>query len=172
MPSVPPRCFCDILHYMNKAAVTAAIFSAVVLGAQQKNEAPQVFTAAQAAAGKAAYESTCISCHTSSLNGRTGAPGELPPLESLSPVMQQVVANANGQVPPLAGEAFMAKWGGKTTQELSRRVNEAVGGFRPRNATDATYLELTAYFLEANGARPGREPLTSATAVGIDYETH
>jgi len=30
-----------------------------------------------------------------------------------------------------------------------------------------TYLNLTAYFLQVNGARPGTQELTSATAVAL-----
>jgi cytochrome c5 len=45
--------------------------------------APRVFTAAQARAGKVAYESSCGLCHQFNMKGRTGAPGELPDVNSL-----------------------------------------------------------------------------------------
>lgn len=128
---------------------------------------PPVFTAAQAAAGRRAYASTCGKCHRDTLSGRKGEPGELPPLSSLPAGMQSVVNDAGGIVPPLAGDEFMAKWGPRTTRDLARRINEAVGGFRPENSNENTYLDLTAYFLEANGARPGTQALTAATAVEV-----
>ena len=102
-----------------------------------------------------------------SLLGRTGAPGELPPVDSLPSVMQEVVRAAGGQVPPLAGADFMASWGARTTQELSARVKVAVGGFRPPASDKDTYLDLTAYFLQVNGARAGTQVLTAGTAVEI-----
>ncbi len=40
--------------------------------------APRIFTAAQARAGKVAYESSCGLCHQFSMQGRTGATGEVP----------------------------------------------------------------------------------------------
>ena len=45
--------------------------------------APRIFTAAQARAGKVAYESSCGLCHQFNMKGRTGAPGELPDVNSL-----------------------------------------------------------------------------------------
>jgi hypothetical protein len=45
---------------------------------------PSVFTAEQAAAGKIEIHKNafgaCTDCHTPTLTGRKGAPGELPPL--------------------------------------------------------------------------------------------
>ena len=128
---------------------------------------PTVYTATQAAAGRAAYRSTCGKCHRESLQGRTGVSGELPTVDSLPPDMQEVVRAAGGQVPPLAGADFMAIWGARTTQELSARVKLAVGGFRPPASDKDTYLDLTAYFLQVNGARAGTQVLTARTAVEI-----
>jgi hypothetical protein len=79
--------------------------------------------------------------------------------------MQEVVRAAGGQVPPLIGANFMSKWG--TTRDLSSRIKTAVGGFPPADLSDETYLNLTAYILQANGARPGAQSLTAATAVEI-----
>src|SRR5450631_1378248 len=50
--------------------------------------APGVFTSAQAEAGRTAYENTCGKCHTSTLLGRKGEKGELPPVSSLSAAYQ------------------------------------------------------------------------------------
>ncbi len=127
-----------------------ALCSAFGIVAQQP--APAVYSAAQAAAGRTAYLSSCGKCHTESLLGRTGKPDELPPVDSLPKVMREVVENNGGQVPPLVGPEFLARWGSRGTDELSRRVREAVGGFPPENRSEETYLQLTAYFLQANGA--------------------
>ncbi len=98
-----------------------------VLTAQQP--APSgVFTTAQAQAGRKAYENTCGNCHTPTLLGRKGDPGELPPVSSLPAYMQDM---ASGIVPPLAGASFINRWGSQTTSELTERINQAVGAFPP-----------------------------------------
>lgn len=97
--------------------VTAAVGAGsgyIALAAQQPAR-PEVFSAAQAAAGRAAYESSCINCHSDTLIPAAGAE-----------YMGQVI-------PPLAGASFMARWGARTTNDLSSRIKEAVGGFPPRD---------------------------------------
>jgi mono/diheme cytochrome c family protein len=152
------------------------IVGAAVLGigfpmwAEEPSATPTVFTAAQAIAGRTAYQSVCINCHTDSLGGRDGdEANELPPIASLSDEWQKIVrtAGGNGRVPPLAGPKFMARWATKTTQDFSTRVNSAVGGFPPKEMDETTYLNLTAYFLQMNGAQSGPQKLTSETAVVI-----
>jgi S-disulfanyl-L-cysteine oxidoreductase SoxD len=108
-----------------------------------------VFTAAQADAGKTAYLSTCVACHTETLIPAPGAK-----------YMKQ-------DIPPLAGANFMARWGARTTKDLSLRIKDAIGGFPPKNLDEKTFLNLTAYVLQVNGARPGTQPLTLATVVEV-----
>ena len=54
----------------------------------QETAPPAVFTAAQAAAGKAEYQKDCHNCHTDKLTDRLGEPGELPTLSSLDAGVQ------------------------------------------------------------------------------------
>jgi cytochrome c5 len=139
---------------------------------QQANATPsRVFTAVQARAGKVAYESTCGLCHRAGLQGRTGAPGELPDVNTLPPGMLKTVDESGGQVPPLAGAAFMAKWGGKSTKEFAQRVANAVNGFPPKGTDGDTYLLLTAYFLKMNGGKAGVTALTAQTDVPLTVVT-
>ena len=123
---------------------------------------PAVFTAAQAAAGKAEYQKDCHNCHTDKLTGRAGEPGELPALTSLDAGAQKTIQSYGGNVPALAGPKFMARWGAKTTKDLSARIMEASG---PDD--EQRYLNLTAWILEFNGARPGTQALTKDTAVEV-----
>jgi len=143
----------------------------VVLTAQlpaQPSQPPGVFTSQQAALGRAAYEETCGKCHTPTLSGRTGDPGELPALTTLPADWQKVVQDAGGRVPPLVGAKFMAVWGSRTTQDLSQRIKEAtLGGFPPKGATAETALDIAAYVLQSNGARAGSQPLTADIAVPV-----
>jgi hypothetical protein len=128
-----------------------------------------VFTAAQAEAGRIAYENTCARCHTYTLLGRTGAEGELPPVSSLSEADQKFIGNPN-HVPPLAGEVFLSRWGQKTVAALLSRFEITVRdpNFHFKDVNDDTTVIITAYVLEKNGAKPGPEPLTRATNVVIN----
>jgi mono/diheme cytochrome c family protein len=138
---------------------------------RQAKAVPGVFTAAQARAGKVAYESSCGLCHRAALQGRTGAPGELPDVNTLPAKMLETIDQSGGQVPPLAGAVFMAKWGAKSTKEFTQRVANAVSGFPPKGKDEDTYLLLTAYFLRMNGGRAGGTALTAQTDVPLTIVT-
>jgi hypothetical protein len=61
----------------------------------------------------------------------------------------------------------MAHWGAKSTQEYVARVANAMGAFPPKKTGSDTSLQLTAYFLQMNGAKPGKVPLSTATKVTL-----
>jgi mono/diheme cytochrome c family protein len=133
----------------------------VVMG--QPASRPAVFTAAQAGAGRVAYEASCEKCHTATLVGRDGS-GEIP----------DFLRDYAGKIPPLAGAnaaftPFMTKWGARTTQDLYTRIQDATRGFPPpdRKLSEKLGLDLTAYVLQMNGAQPGPQPLTPATVIEI-----
>ena len=133
---------------MRKTVILGACLAGWAWSAGEEPPAA-VFTRAQAEAGKAAYESTCVSCHG----------------ETLIPAAD---ATYQGQrIPPLAGAEFIGKWGSQTTGDLSRRIRVAIGGFPPKGADASTHLTLTAYVLQMNGARTGNQELTDATAVPV-----
>jgi mono/diheme cytochrome c family protein len=143
--------------------ITAAAGCSFFLLTAQQSAPPAIFTAAQAAAGKAAYESSCNRCHTDALVGRDGT-GEIP----------EIAQPYKGRIPPLAGAnsafpPFMTKWGPRTTNALYKRISEAVPAFPPPGLTvnEELGLDITAYVLQVNGARPGTQPLTTATEVEI-----
>jgi hypothetical protein len=133
----------------------------------QSAAAPRVFTAAQARAGKIAYESSCGLCHQFNMQGRTGAPGELPDVNTLPENMIDTLDQNGEQVPPLVGPRFMAHWGAKTTKEYAARVANAMGAFPPTKTGSDTFLQLTAYFLQMNGGKPGKIPLSTDTNVTL-----
>lgn len=94
---------------------------------------PPQFTAAQAAAGKTAYNSNCAVCHGSTMtNGRFG--------------------------PPLAGEYFKNAWSGRTVRAFydhARTMPPASPGSLPGD----TYANIAAYVLEFNGFNAGNGQL-------------
>jgi hypothetical protein len=156
-----PRMNTDMKNVLVVAAALV-VCGGLVLTAKQKAP-PAVFTSAQAEAGRAEYFGDCVRCHTEKLTGRKGEPGELPLLSSLPPEMQKNLLGM--RVPPLAGADFMAKWGPRTTQDLSKRIWEAAGPDTDR------YLKITAYVLQFNGAKEGAEALTADTAVVVREAT-
>jgi mono/diheme cytochrome c family protein len=100
-----------------------------------------VFTAEQAAAGKALFTKACASCHQADLTG-------------------------NDDAPALAGAPFQDVWKTRSTKELLDYMSGAMPpGGSTLNATD--YAAIVAYVLERNGAPAGAQLLTVTTAVPI-----
>jgi len=126
-----------------------------------------VFTEVQAAAGRAAYESVCVNCHTQALTGRTGEPGELPAISALAETFRNGIQQAGGKIPPLAGDAFVKRWGARTTQALSLRIATAISGFPPAGLDDKTANNLAAYFLQVSGARAGTQELGTPGTIEV-----
>ena len=93
--------------------LAALLNSGLFLLSGQPSAQPAIFTSAQADAGRAAFENTCGQCHTATLMGRKGDPGELPPVSSLFADYQKFIG-PRGYVAPLAGEGFIDRWGAKT----------------------------------------------------------
>jgi mono/diheme cytochrome c family protein len=120
-------------------------------------------------AGRVAYEKSCGRCHTLTLMGRQGDPDERPTVSSLSDADRKFIADFNNRVPPLAGKAFLQRWGSKTAAQLVARFQEAKFSFKEAGITDdEDIVRITAYVLEVNGAKPGSQALTRSTAVIID----
>ena len=144
----------------------------LVLTAQQPPSSG-IFTAAQAEAGRRVFERTCGQCHTNTLMGRKGDPGELPPLSSL-PASYQKFIGPRGFVAPLAGKVFLDRWGGKTAAQLIARFQETVDDpyFQFEGMNDETTVNITAYVLQVNGAKAGTEPLTRSTSVVVSSIIH
>ena len=102
---------------------------------------PPQFTAAQAAAGKTAYNANCAVCHGNTMtNGTFG--------------------------PPLAGEYFKKPG---PARRCARSTTKRRPCRRPLPASlpDATYANIVAYILETNGARAGN---TAMPAEGTALE--
>jgi alcohol dehydrogenase (cytochrome c) len=128
-----------LVHKGRLATWLGAIFVAslaLVTAGQAPTAAP--FTADQASAGRAAYDTTCADCHGSDLSGP----------------------------PALAGAAFRGGWGSRSTRDLLTTV-QSMPPDRPGGLPEATYLSIVAYMLQVNGATAGTQPLTTATAVQI-----
>jgi hypothetical protein len=129
---------------------------------------PRVFTRAQAQAGKIAYDQLRTVSPTESA-GRTGAPGEFPEVNTLPENMVCTIDQNGEQVSPLVGPRFMAHRGGESTKEYAARV--AMGAFPSKNVGGDTSLQLTAFFLQMNGGKPGKIRLDAETRVTLSAVT-
>jgi alcohol dehydrogenase (cytochrome c) len=123
---------------MIPALVLAVACGVVVLVAQQRPAGP--YTAEQVSAGRAAYQTGCASCHAADLSGREG--------------------------PQLAGPNFFAQWGDRTAGELISFMQSTMPPGGAALSGD-TYIDLTAFILDANGARASNQALTATSNVTI-----
>lgn len=100
------------------------------------------FTAAQAAAGKTAYNSNCAVCHGSTMmNGTFGT--------------------------PLAGKYFKKAWEGRSVLALFEKSVKTMPPADPGSLSADAYSKILAYILETNGMKAGSEELpTSGEALG------
>ena len=118
----------------------AALYAVLQLPGQQSAAGP--FTAQQADAGRTAYETNCSGCHAADLSG---------------------IGNAL----PLAGLPFTSSWGNRTAGDLVSFMEGAMPPTNPGGLGDQNYLNIAAFILESNGARPGNQALTATSTVAI-----
>jgi len=149
------------------AIVLVGLESAILAG--QQSTTPAVFTAAQAEAGRTAYENSCGKCHTLTLLGRNSVEDGLPPVDSLPASYQEFIRKTK-HVPPLAGKEFLSRWGQKTVAELIARfqVTASDPSFLFQNMNVDTVVNITAYALKVSGAKAGMEPLTRTNSAVVN----
>lgn len=104
-----------------------------------------VFTADQAARGKAVYESHCSRCHGPDLSGSQEARS-------------------------LAGARFMQDWREDTVDTLFTRIRSLMPFDDPATLSDAAYLDSVAYILEVNGFPGGSRELAADGLADIRIE--
>jgi alcohol dehydrogenase (cytochrome c) len=109
--------------------------------AQQAQRPAGPYTAEQAAEGRPAYQANCASCHAPDLSGREG--------------------------PQLAGGTFMSQWGDKTAGDLIGFMRATMPPGAGGSLPDQTYVNLGAFLLDANSARPGDRTLAADSRVSI-----
>jgi len=127
-----------------KGSILGASLLAVgaVYALAQETLAPGPFTADQVAAGRTAYMASCAACHQANLSGQ-------------------------GDALPLAGRQFITGWSGRTSRDLYTLMHASMPATAPGSLDAATYANITAFILYANGAKPGSTALTPNTAIRI-----
>ncbi|MGE0383937.1 MAG: PQQ-binding-like beta-propeller repeat protein [Gammaproteobacteria bacterium] len=97
------------------------------------------YTEAQAAAGRHIFEGNCASCHGFDLRG--GPHGAA-----------------------LTGAPFEQAWGGRPAGDLAATIKAKMPPGNAGAFDDATYAQVTAYLLQANGAAAGADALQVSPA--------
>ena len=116
--------------------LAACALAAVQLSSRAQEPLAQsapTYTAAQAAAGKAAYDTSCASCHGGNLDDGALAPA-------------------------LKGVAFVQKYGGKSVENLFAKV-ASMPPASPNSLGAAATARITAYLLQANAIVAGTNEL-------------
>src|SRR5690606_37219040 len=106
-------------------------------------DAPAVFTSAQASRGAGLYRQNCLDCHGENLDdGEFGGA-------------------------PLRGVAFKEKWFENSVGALVDFMRTTMPPDRPGRLSDQNYADLAAYILSRNGIQPGATELpTDPDALG------
>lgn len=99
-----------------------------------------IYSAAQAARGKAQYMQSCVACHMANLSG-------------------------NGSAIPLTGDSFTRAWDGHNLGELLNIISTTMPQGAPNSLSRDSYTDIVAYLLQFNGARAGTEDLKSDPAI-------
>ena len=120
----------------------AALGISIAMAAAQQPARTGPFTAEQANAGRAIYQTTCSQCHLANMKGTFEAP-------------------------PLSGANFMNMWRNRPTSDLFSRIRNTMPITNPGSLSDQDAVNLVAYILQANGAVAGPQPLTAESLVPI-----
>jgi alcohol dehydrogenase (cytochrome c) len=120
-------------------ALSAVLACSVLLVTGQQPSTAGPFTAEQANAGRAAFQTNCAGCHGADLMG----------------------------YPPLAGPAFIGSWSTRNTRDLFGLIQTTMPTDRPGALSADTYVNIIAFILQSNGRAPGTTPLTATTSVVI-----
>src|SRR5437773_5741639 len=127
---------------MRRLVVSVATLAiAVPLGFVLVRGQQPVYSAAQAAAGRAVYQASCASCHMPDLAGRNEAP-------------------------QLAGNNFMNTWRSRSTRDLFEFIQSTMPPTGETLSADQ-YLAVTAFILQSNGAAAGAQALAPTTSAPI-----
>ena len=124
------------------AVISIAICYGSAAQAQERFSAwDGVYTEEQATRGKEQYDYNCAPCHIHDLTG-----------DSIK------------DTPALAGDDFLAQWGGKTVQELLEYMSTNMPPDSRGSLGEKTYADVAAYVLQANKFPAGKDALGNDSA--------
>jgi mono/diheme cytochrome c family protein len=120
-------------------SLVCAGFSAALAAAQPA--ATNQGQAEQLARGEDIYYADCTTCHNDDLSG-----------------------GAMHSAPALAGDAFLARWNGRSARDLLELARTTMPEGQPRSLTDQQYLDVIAFVLSRNRIALGEGALTEQGA--------
>jgi mono/diheme cytochrome c family protein len=128
---------------------TILIGSAALARAPKRTTLDGVYTAAQAARGKAQFETHCVKCHSANLEGSDVAP-------------------------PLTGKDFFANWEALTVNDLVDKIHTQMPMDNPGSLDLPTATAIASYILSKGGLPAGRAdlPADSKAQAEIVIKTH
>jgi Cytochrome c. len=112
----------------------AALIAAIILGGTAMAAPPALYTATQAKAGHADFETNCSMCHGKDLQGITG--------------------------PTLVGPSFAASSNDYTVAAIFDELSQQMPAGAPGSLSDTQYADIMAFILARNGYPAGSTPLT------------
>ena len=121
------------------AALGLVLGTAAVAQTAARNVWDGVYTADQAAQGKAVFADKCTTCHGADLTG-----GEM--------------------APPLVGAIFMGDWVGQSADDLFTRIHTTMPANDPGSLSNAQAAQVLAYILSMNQFPAGSTALPSDDA--------
>ncbi len=124
------------MNHRYSAPAALALSALIGSAAFAQTPAPGVYTDAQAQAGRAIYAQSCSGCHQPGLNGYN---------EAL----------------PLKGTAFLSNWRDRPIGALYNFTTKTMPVGSAGSLSPDAYAAVIAYILQANGAKPGAEPLAA-----------
>ena len=122
-------------------ALTAIVRAQEPLKAIGPSVLDGVYTTAQARRGQAQFEEHCASCHRQDLGGIAG--------------------------PALKGDRFLDQWREFPLEVLVNDMSSQMPLRNPGALPPGTYVDIAAYFLEANGLPAGQTELTRDVAAKV-----
>ena len=111
------------------------VASAQINAPRSKTVVDGVYTEAQSKRGQTSYETNCARCHRADLSGFSG--------------------------PPLKGDLFLDRWREFNLNVLFDLIQSQMPLGNPRALPENTYLDVSAYILQANGLPAGAGELTA-----------
>jgi cytochrome c len=128
----------DVVLAFLLAGVLGACLSIAIRSARAASPAKTtmdgIYTAEQAARGKAQYSTSCNACHQDDLSG-------------------------SGQALPLAGDAFIQAWEGQTVADLFDLVHSTMPQDKPGSLSPEAALDVISYILKYNQFPAGKDEL-------------